>query len=94
MRKIIQGNQFKRDYKKIARSGRYSVEDFFSVVDLLARDILLPPKCRDHVLTGEWSGFRECHIKPDWLLIYEKQHIRNEKILELVRTGSHSELFE
>ncbi|HEV2614005.1 MAG TPA: type II toxin-antitoxin system YafQ family toxin [Gammaproteobacteria bacterium] len=94
MRKIIQSNQFKRDYKKIAKSGRYSMDDFLFVVDSLACDVCLPSKYRDHTLSGQWLGFRECHIKPDWLLIYEKQSKGSEKCLELIRTGSHSALFE
>lgn len=89
MREIIETTQFKRDYRKIAASGRYSRKDFLTVVELLALDKSLPAKFRDHSLVGEWKGYRECHIKPDWLLIYEKPD--NELIL--VRTGSHSELF-
>lgn len=89
MRQIIQTNQFKRDYKKIAGSGRYSVDDILAVVDILAHDKPLPDKYRDHVLVGEWKGCRECHIRPDWLLIYLKEN--NDLIL--VRMGSHSELF-
>jgi mRNA interferase YafQ len=91
MREIIEGNQFKRDYKKIAASGRYSVDDFLHVVELLAQDKPLPIKHRDHSLSGEWIGYRECHIRPDWLLIYKKSN--SDKKLILVRTGSHSELF-
>lgn len=89
MHQIIQTNQFKRDYKKVAASNRYAPEDFLTVVELLAQDKPLPPKFRDHALAGEWKGCRECHIKPDWLLIYQKQG----KNLVLIRTGSHSELF-
>lgn len=91
MRKIIQTKQFKKDYKKIAASGRYSVKDFLSIVRLLAQDKPLLEKNRDHSLNGEWIGYKECHIKPDWLLIYKK--LDNNKSLVLARTGSHSELF-
>jgi mRNA interferase YafQ len=59
------------------------------VVELLANDQPLPDKYRDHVLMGEWKNYKECHIKPDWLLIYKKIEDR----LLLARTGSHSELF-
>lgn len=83
MREIIRTNQFKRDYKKIAASDRYSVDDLLTVVDLLACDKELPPKYHDHLLVGEWKESRECHIKPEWLLIYQKAH----KELILVRTG-------
>lgn len=89
MREIIQTKQFKRDYKKVASSGRYSLNDFLEIVTLLAHDKPLPAKHRDHALTGNWKECRECHLKPDWLLIYQKQ----DKIIILVRTGSHSELF-
>jgi mRNA interferase YafQ len=89
VREITETTQFKRDYKKIAASGRYSRKEFLTVVELLALDKQLPPKLRDHALVGEWKGYRECHIRPDWLLIYQKPD--NELIL--VRTGSHSELF-
>lgn len=91
MREIVRSKQFKRDYKKIAASGRYSIDDFLTVVELLIADKPLPEKYQDHPLKGEWLGYRECHIKPDWLLVYEKNH--GDKKLILARTGSHSELF-
>lgn len=90
MREIVQTTQFKRDYKKIASSGRYSKKEFLDAVELLAHDKSLPQKFRDHSLTGQWIGYRECHIRPDWLLIYQKP---DDDLLVLVRTGSHSELF-
>ncbi len=89
MRQIIQTSQFKRDFKKIATSGRYKKQDFLTVVELLAHDKPLPDKYRDHILINDWKDYRECHIKPDWLLIYKKY----ENALLLARTGSHSELF-
>lgn len=88
MRQIVQTKQFKKDFKKLS-SSRYKLEDFIEVVELLVADKPLPLKNRDHLLTGEWQEYRECHIKPDWLLIYRKP----PNVLELVRTGSHSELF-
>lgn len=91
VREIIRSIQFKRDFKKLSASGKYHLSDFLEVVDLLARDIPLPQKNCDHALTGEWKGFRECYIKPDWLLIYEKP--KGQLVLVLARTGSHSELF-
>lgn len=91
MREIIRSKQFKRDYKKVAKSGRYSINDFLTVVELLIQDKPLPEKYKDHILRGEWDGCRECHIRPDWLLIYEK--VDPDKKLILIRTGSHSELF-
>ena len=62
-----------------------------TVIDMLANEQPLPEKYKDHALTGDWKGFRECHIQPDWLLIYEINN--NELILYLTRTGSHSDLF-
>jgi mRNA interferase YafQ len=59
------------------------------VVNLLAADKSLPPRCFDHPLTGDWRDHRDCHIKPDLVLIYRKPDAEN---LELVRLGSHSEL--
>jgi len=59
----------------------------------LANDQILPPHLRDHDLTGDWKGYRECHIKPDLLLIYRKQGTAGGGILRLARLGSHSELF-
>jgi mRNA interferase YafQ len=91
MREIIRGKKFKRDYAKIAASGRYSLDDFLEVIQLLMHDKPLPERYQDHALKGEWIGYRECHIKPDWLLIYEKSN--SPKKLILARTGSHSELF-
>jgi len=71
---------------------RREVEDLLvSAVSLLADDKPLPEKNRDHGLAGEWRDFRECHLKPDLLLIYRKP---NADVLQLVRLGSHSELFE
>ncbi len=89
MREIIQTHQFKRDYKKSIASGRYKKQDFLTVVELLAQDQNLPVKYRDHMLSSDWTGYRECHLKPDWLLIYKKY----DDVLLLARTGSHSELF-
>jgi mRNA interferase YafQ len=89
VREIIQTTQFKRDFKKIAASGRYKKQDFLDVTELLVNDIPLPEKYRDHALMNNWKDYRECHIKPDWLLIYKKY----DTTLLLARTGSHSELF-
>ena len=89
MREIVRQAQFKTDFKRIARSGRYKVADLLTVVDDLANDRPLASKHRDHALSGNWQQYRECHIKADWLLIYKLEPGR----LILVRTGSHSELF-
>ncbi len=89
MREIIRQKQFKTDMKQIARSGRYKSDDLLEIVESLAKDEPLAEKHRDHALSGNWKDFRECHIKPDWLMIYR---LETDKLI-LVRTGSHSDLF-
>lgn len=83
-------NQFKRDLKLIRKQGK-DENKLKTIVELLANGEQLPLKHKDHCLTGNYSGCRECHIEPDWLLIYEI--IENDLILYLTRTGSHSDLF-
>ena len=90
MLKIEYHNKFKKDYKQIIKRG-YNVKDFETVVNLLANEEQLPEKYRDHELKGNYVGFRECHIAPDWLLIYRID--KNILTLTLVRTGTHSDLF-
>lgn len=90
MLKIEYHNKFKKDYKQIIKRG-YNVKDFETVVTLLANEKQLPEKYRDHELKGNYVGFRECHIAPDWLLIYRID--KNILTLTLVRTGTHSDLF-
>ena len=84
-------NGFKRDYKKIVKRG-YDVSLLENVVDTLLIGEPLPEKNKDHALTGNWKGYRECHIQPDWLLIYEI--VENRLILSLTATGTHSDLFD
>ena len=81
---------FKRDYKRIVRRG-YDTRLLEEVIEMLAEQKPLPEKFRDHDLTGNYKGCRECHILPDWLLVYEVNN--DELILYLIRTGSHSDLF-
>ena len=81
---------FKRDYKRIVKRG-YDTRLLEQVIELLAEQKPLPEKFRDHDLTGNYKGCRECHIQPDWLLVYEMNN--DELILYLIRTGSHSDLF-
>lgn len=82
--------QFKKDYKLAMKRG-LKIELLEKVVTFLAMGETLPEKHRDHSLTGNWSGYRECHIVPDWLLIYR---IEDEVlVLTLTRTGTHSDLF-
>jgi len=91
MRAIERTSRFKRDYRreKSGVLGKKLDALFLEVVNLLATDKPLPLRCFDHPLAGEWSGFRDCHIRPDLVLIYEKPDAHT---LRLVRLGSHSEL--
>jgi mRNA interferase YafQ len=93
MRKIDRASIFKRDFKRVKASPRHrkDVDSLVSaVVGLLLFDQALPEGNRDHALGGDWAGYRECHIKPDLLLIYRKP---DSDTLRLARIGSHSELF-
>ncbi len=91
MRTIERTGQFKRDYRREAKGPHKATleADFLAILLDLAQDQPLPEKNRDHALTGEWKEFRDCHIKPDLVLIYRKPDTDR---LELVRLGSHSEL--
>lgn len=81
---------FKRDYKRIKKRG-YDVRLLEKAIELLAEGKGLPAGYHDHALSGDYSGCRECHIAPDWLLIYEI--VERELLLYLTRTGTHSDLF-
>ena len=89
MKYIERLNVFKRDYKRMVKQGK-DVEKLIKVIKLLAEGKNLDSKYRDHILVGKFKSRRECHIEPDWLLIYRI----DEKSLILERTGSHSELFD
>ncbi len=93
MRTIDQSSAFKRDWKREKANPRHRRdldELVTAVLKLLVVDEALPIRNRDHTLSGDWTGCRECHIKPDLLLIYA---IQDEHSLRLLRLGSHSELF-
>lgn len=81
---------FKKDFKRINKRG-YDISRLEKIVELLANEVPLPEQFKDHNLSGNYNGFRECHIAPDWLLIYQVNN--NELVLVLSRTGSHSDLF-
>ena len=89
MLKIRYHTSFRKDYKRIVKRG-YDVKLLEDIINKLANGEPLPEKNRDHSLSGEYSGCRECHITPDWLLIYEIDN--GELILYLTRTGTHSDL--
>lgn len=91
MRKIKVRKSFERDLKSIKKSGNYDLKELFEVVEKLAKGLYLDEKYRDHKLKGRYSDCRECHIRSDWLLIYEIKE--DELVLILNRTGSHSDLF-
>ena len=84
--------QFKKDLKKIKKQGK-NKSKLDDVVVLLQKEVMLDKKYKDHELVGNWKGYRECHISPDWLLIYKITH-GNIRLLRLARTGSHSELLK
>lgn len=81
---------FKRDFRRILKRG-LNPQLLEEVITLLAEEQKLPPKYKDHALSGVYSGYRECHIQPDWLLIYKIK--ADVLVLLLTRTGTHSDLF-
>ena len=83
--------QFKKDLK-LAKKQNKDLDKLFSVIEVLARGETLPPQYRDHDLSGNYKGTRECHVEPDWWLIYEIQAY--VLVLMLYRLGTHSELFK
>lgn len=89
MYEVVLSNRFRRDLKLAARRG-CDLALLNDIVERLAKGEALAARHRDHNLTGDYSGFRECHIQPDWLLIYR---VEGEE-LYLVRTGTHTDLFD
>lgn len=89
MNSILRKTQFKRDFKRILKQGK-NPQDLETVLLLLMAGLRLPERLNDHPLKNNWEGYRELHIKPDWLLIYKIE----DETLVLARTGSHVELFE
>lgn len=85
------GGKFLKDLKLAKRRG-LNMKALSDITDLLQADLTLPEQCRDHLLTGNYKGYRECHINPDWLLIYKKKE--TIKVVSLYRTGTHSDLFK
>lgn len=90
MLSITPSTQFRRDVKKAHRRGK-NIDKLEAIINQLQRQKSLPKKYRDHALTGNWKHHRECHIEPDWLLIYQID-LENQK-LRLSRTGTHADLF-
>ncbi len=81
--------QFKKDVKLAQKRGK-DIDKLKEVLELLVNGLPLPARFRDHLLIGQYKGTRECHLEPDWLLIYED----SEEEVVLIRTGSHNDLFE
>lgn len=90
MLKVVLSNQFKKDLK-IAQKRGLDIYLLTKVVNKLANEENLPPQNKDHNLIGEYAGYRECHVQPDWLLVYKIE--KSELLLFLFRTGTHSDLF-
>jgi len=86
---VIRTTRFKREYKIMQKRGE-NMALLNHVIELLSQGNPLPEKYRDHWLTGDYKGFRECHVKPDWLLVYRIE--KNILVLTLTRTGTHSDL--
>ena len=89
-RDIVWTAQFKKDYK-LALKRHLDIELLDDIIRSLSHDEVLPKKNRDHALSGDWAGHRECHIMPDWLLIYRFDD--DVLVLTLTRTGTHGDLF-
>ena len=91
MRTISRTTQFKKDYKRESKGQHRTTLDgqLIAVVTFLINDSPMPDNLRDHPLSGDWKDHRDCHLKPDLLLIYR---LPNDQSLELIRLGSHSEL--
>jgi mRNA interferase YafQ len=89
MKQLSQTRQFAQDIKRMKKRGK-DLEKLKAIVKKLAQGKTLPPKNKDHALVGSWKPSRDCHIEPDWLLIYTA----DDESLRLERTGTHSDLFK
>ena len=90
MLNLVTTGQFRKDYKRVKKRG-YDMTLLESVIDMLLAENILEDRYRDHALVGNYGGFRECHILPDWLLIYAVD--KGNLILTASRTGTHADLF-
>lgn len=90
MYKLVVSNKCKKDIK-LAKKQNRNMDKLFMIIDMLLNNASLPKACNDHYLIGEYGHCRECHIDPDWLLIY--RIYEKDVVLYLTRIGSHSELF-
>lgn len=88
MRKLARSKDFDRDFRKVDLS-----DELLEVLSCLVNDLPLDPKYKDHALTGNWKDYRECHIKPDLLLVYRKETIDGKDMLKVARLSNHSNIF-
>ena len=88
MLEVVSSSQFKKDVKRLKKANK-NIDRLKTLIGLLAAEAPIPPEYKDHPLVGNWRYYRDCHIEPDWLLIYRI----NSGELNLARTGSHSEQF-
>ncbi len=93
MRQLVYKNSFKKEFALMQKRGK-DLKKLSALINLLRQDTPLPEKNRDHALVGNWAGLRDCHIEPDWLLIYKKgKDAEGVETLYLEATGSHADLF-
>lgn len=90
MYELEYSRQFKKDLKLVAKRG-LDIAAIYKVISILEADGQVPVEYRPHILKGNFAGIWECHIAPDWLLLYDKS--KSVKLIRLIRTGSHSDLF-
>ena len=88
MKELVTASAFKKDLRRCGRRGK-DLKALRDIVEALQRGETLPVRCRDHALVGNWIPKRECHVTPDWLLVYET----TETEVRLARLGSHADLF-
>lgn len=91
MLSLVISTKFRRDYRRIKKRG-YDTRKIAEVIKMLLAKKTLPARMKDHALTGDYQGYRECHILPDWLLIYTVDN--DELVLIAFRTGTHADLFD
>jgi len=90
MYEVTAAKQFQKDYKKCIKRG-WQIELLDEAVLLLTESGALPPKYKAHILSGDYANYWECHVKPDWLLLWKQNH--EAQTIQLARTGTHSDLF-
>lgn len=89
MKELVWGKAFEKDLKRLAKRGKNRTK-LADIMGILANGAAIPIQYKDHPLTGSWNGYRDLHIEPDWLLIY--QH-KDENTVHLARTGTHADIF-